>query len=117
MIQKIISGILILATVYLNFKHGWSGITNRLQADEAQLMRDAGLTKPVILLLSILSLIVCVLTVVPKTFFIGNVINAFSILIIIAFALNAKYYKLVLMELPFLLIPLILIWLHHPLEK
>jgi hypothetical protein len=117
MILKIISGILILVTVYLNFKHGWAGITNKLEPEEAKMMTDIGLTRSIVLLISILSLLVCILTLLPRTFFIGNIINATSILIIIAFALNAKNYKLALIEIPFLLIPLFLIWAGHPLKR
>ena len=106
-----------LITGYLNFKHGWAGITNNLQAEEAKMMTDIGLTKFFVFLLSVFSLSVCILTVIPKTFFIGNIINAISILVIIAFALNAKNYKLAFIEIPFLLIPLILIWLGHPLKS
>jgi hypothetical protein len=67
--------------------------------------------------LSVASLTVCILTVIPGTFVIGNIINAVSILVIIALALNAKNYKLALIEIPFLLLPLVLIWLGHPLKK
>ena len=117
MILKIISGLLMLITVYLNLKHGWAGITNRLQAEEAKMMTDIGLTRFIIFTLGVSGLMVSILTVIPKTFLIGNIINAVSILVVIAFALNAKNYKLVLIEIPFLLIPLILIWLGHPLKK
>jgi hypothetical protein len=117
MIPKIISGILMLATVYLNFKHGWAGITNTMQEEETKLLAGIGLTKTGMYVLSVASLTVCILTVIPGTFVIGNIINAVSILVIIALALNAKNYKLALIEIPFLLLPLVLIWLGHPLKK
>jgi hypothetical protein len=98
-------------------KHGWIGITNSMDAGEAKLMSDIGLTKFAITLLSIVSLAVAILTVIPSTFFIGNIINATSILVIIAFSLNSGNYKLAFVEIPFLLIPLVLIWLGHPLKS
>lgn len=117
MLAKIISGILILVTVYLNFKHGWAGITNNVKQEEAKMMTDLGLTKTILLIVSVLCLAVCVLTLIPQTFFIGNIINAISILLIMAFALRSGNYKMALIEIPFLLLPLLLIYLGYPLKK
>jgi len=117
MIVKAISGLLILVTVYLNFKHGWAGITNNLKPEEAKMMTDLGLNKTMVTVISVLSLSVCVLTLLPQTFFIGNIINAFSILLIMAFALRSGNYKIILIEVPFFLLPLLLIYLGHPLKK
>lgn len=89
MIVKIISILLILVTVFLNFKHGWAGITNNLKPEEAKMMADLGLNKTMFTIVSVFSLAVCVLTLLPQTFFIGNIINAFSILLIMAFALRS----------------------------
>jgi len=117
MIVKIISILLILVTVFLNFKHGWAGITNNLKPEEAKMMADLGLNKTMVTIVSVFSLSVCVLTLLPQTFFIGNIINAFSILLIMAFALRSGNYKIALMELPFFMLPLLLIYLGHPLKK
>ena len=117
MIVKIISILLILVTVFLNFKHGWAGIANNLKPEEAKMMADLGLNKTMVTAISVLSLAVCVLTLLPQTFFIGNIINAFSILLIMAFALRSGNYKIMLMEVPFFILPLLLIYLKHPLKK
>lgn len=45
MALKIISGIFILVTVYLNFKHGWSGITGDMSPEETKMMSDIGIGK------------------------------------------------------------------------
>ncbi|WP_317899819.1 hypothetical protein [Aurantibacillus circumpalustris] len=117
MIIKIISAVLILITVFFSLKHGWSGITNNLKPEEAKMMSDIGIGHNMILLIAILSLIVAVLVVFPQTFFIANVINATIILMIMAFALKEGNIKTALVEIPFLLMPLIMIYLGHPLKK
>lgn len=117
MTAKIICGILILVTVYLNFKHGWAGITNNMSPEETKMMNDIGIGKSWILPISILSFLICLLVLFPQTFFIGNVLNAMLILLIMAMALKAGVTKTALIEIPFLLMPLIMIWLGHPLQK
>jgi hypothetical protein len=53
----------------------------------------------------------------PRTFFLANVLNAVLILLIMALALRVGNLKTALIEIPFLAMPLLLIWLKHPLEK
>ncbi len=117
MLLKIISGVLVLVTVYLNFKHGWAGITNNLKPEEAKMMADLGLNKTILMVVSVLALATCILTLVPQTFFVGNIVNAFGIVLVMSFALRAGNYKMALMEIPFLLLPLVLIYLGYPLKK
>ncbi len=115
--MKIISGILILITIYFNFKHGKSGITNTMSVEEAKMMTDIGIGKNLILPISILSFAICLLVLFPQTFFIGNIINAILILLIMAMALKAGETKIALIEIPFLMLPLIMIYLGHPLKS
>jgi hypothetical protein len=103
--------------VYLNVKHGWAGIANKLSAAESKMLASLGFTQTSLMLLSIASLAVAVLTVIPVTFFYGNVLNAVLILIIMALALKTGNIQTALMEIPFLAMPLVLIWLGHPLSK
>jgi hypothetical protein len=49
--------------------------------------------------------------------FIGNILNAFLIVLIMAFALHSGNFKTALMEIPFFAMPLILIFLGYPLKK
>lgn len=116
MIVRIISGILMLFTAYLNFKHGWAGLSGRMSTEETKMMTDLGISKPVLTGISVLAIVSAILTLVPKTFFIGNILNAFGIIIVMSFALRSGNYKTALMEIPFLLIPLVLIYLGHPLK-
>lgn len=115
--MKIISGILILITAFLSFKHGWTAITNNASQQEAEMFTRIGITRPLSLITGILSFAVGVMVLFPKTFFIGNVVNAALILLIMALSLKAGNMKTALIEIPFLLMPLVLIYLGHPLAK
>lgn len=115
--MKIVSAILILVTVYLNLKHGWSGLSGRMSEAEAKLMADMGLDQTMVTVISVMGLATADLTLIPGTFFAGNILNAIGILLVMSFALRAGNVKVALSEIPFLLLPLVLIWLGYPLAK
>lgn len=115
--MKIISGVLILITAFLSISHGWSGVSGSLKPEEAKMMADIGLTKPLLSVIGVLSLAVGVLVLIPQTFFLGNLLNAFMILLIMAFSLKSGILKTFLIEIPFLIMPLVLIWLGHPFKR
>ena len=83
--MKIISGILVL-TVYLNIKHGWNGLTNRVSPEEAKQFADLGINRTNGLIIGVATLTVVPLILFPLTFFAGNLLNAVLILFIIAMA-------------------------------
>lgn len=115
--MKIISGILIIVSIYLSVKHGWSGITNKMSIKETKMLSDLGINKTMGQIVAILSFVVAIFLLFPQTFFVGNLINATMILVIMALALKTGNYKISFIEIPFLLMPLILIYLGHPLKK
>lgn len=115
--MKIISGILIVVTVFFNVKHGWAGLTNKVSPEQSKMFADIGIDRPLGIIIGLLTLAVAVLVLFPKTFFAGNLINASLILLIMALALNKGNVKLTLIEIPFLILPLLLIYLGHPLKK
>jgi hypothetical protein len=112
---KIISGILILITAFLSFKHGWEGLSMKSEPNE--MVNALGISKTVILAVSVLNLAVGILVLFPQTFFIGNLINAILIVMIMALSLKTGNVKIALIEIPFLLMPLLMIYLGHPLKK
>ncbi|RYF72440.1 MAG: hypothetical protein EOO39_12150 [Cytophagaceae bacterium] len=114
MTLKIISGVLILVTAFLSVKHGWGGISGNVKPEEAKMMADLEISQPVLLIISVMSLAVGGLVLFPQTFFVGNLLNATTILLIMAYALRVDNLKIALIEIPFLLMPLLLIWLGHP---
>ncbi|MDQ2718770.1 MAG: hypothetical protein M3Z26_03250 [Bacteroidota bacterium] len=115
--MKIISGILILITVFLNVKHGWSGLTNSVTPEESKMFADLGINRSMGIIIAVLTLVAAVLILFPQTFFIGNLINAAIILSVLALALKTGNIKLALIEIPFLLMPLVMIYLGHPFKK
>ena len=115
--MKILCGLLILTTIFLNFKHGWSGITNTMKPEEAKMISDLGINKSMLMVISVLSLAICMLVLFPQTFFVGNMVNAAIILLIMGLALKTGNLKTALIEIPFLLMPLVMIYLGHPFKK
>ena len=116
--MKIISGILILITIFLNVKHGWSGLTNKISPEESTMFADLGINRTMGIIIAVLTLVAAVLLILfPQTFFVGNLLNATIILSILALALKNGNIKLALIEIPFLLMPLIMIYLRHPFKE
>ena len=115
--MKIISGILVLISVYFSFRHGWPGVTNNLKPEQAQMVETLGLSRSAFFITSLLTLLVGPLVLIPYTFFCGNLLNAMLILLIMSLSLKAGDLRTALVEIPFLLMPLIMIYLGHPLRK
>jgi hypothetical protein len=117
MIFKIISGALLLFTTYMGIKHGWQ-VLNIKPGDtgpEIDLIRKLNLSQGVLKVFAVLTILSALLILFPQTFVMGNILNAIGIVLIMSTLLNVREIKPVLIEIPFLLIPLILIYLKHPL--
>ena len=115
--MKIVSAILLLVSAGLSARHGWAGLTGNVSPAAEKMIGGLGLSQPVLVGLSWLNLLVAGLLLFPPTFFAANLLNAAVILLIIAYALNAGNLHTALIEIPFVLLPLALIWLKHPLAK
>lgn len=115
--MKVISTILIAITVFLNAKHAWSGLTKSMKPEETKMLSDIGMGEAFILPIGIVSLAICILVLFPQTYFIGNLLNAITILLIMTMALNTNNLKTAFIEIPFLLLPLVMIWLGYPMKK
>lgn len=111
--MKIISIVLLLVSAFLSIKHGWDAF-QPANAEQAKMVADLGITKTLMPYLGAFSIAVGLMLFFPQTFFIGNLLNAVTILLIMALSLNAGNYKMALIEIPFLAMPLILIWLKYP---
>lgn len=115
--MKIISGLLLLVSVYLSVRHGWAGITQTLTPAEAAMLADLGFTKPALYAFSVYTLAGAAWLLFPPTFFLGNLLHAAGFLLLAALALRTGNLRLAATELAVLLLPLALIWLKHPLAK
>ena len=111
--MKIVSIILLLASAFLSIKHGWDAFQPST-AEQAKMMANLGITKTIMPFFGALSIIIGLMLFFPQTFFLGNLLNAVTIVLIMALSLRAGDYKMALMEIPFLAMPLILIWLKYP---
>ncbi len=111
--MKIVSIILLLVSAGLSIKHGWDAF-QPANAEQAKMMANLGITKTLMPYFGVFSIIVGLMLLFPQTFFIGNLLNAVTIVLIMALSLNAGDSKTALIEIPFLAMPLILIWLKYP---
>jgi len=111
--MKIISIILIAISAFLSFKHGWDAFQN-VNPEQAKMMSDLGINKALSPYFGALSIIVGLMILIPQTFFIGNLLNAMTIVLIMALSLKAGNVRIALIEIPFLALPMVLIWLKYP---
>ncbi|MCH7396382.1 hypothetical protein MM236_00205 [Belliella sp. DSM 107340] len=111
--MKILSIILLLVSALLSMKHGWDAF-QPANAEQLKMMSNLGISKSVMPYFGAFSIIIGFLLFFPQTFFLSNVLNAVTIVLIMALSLKAGDYKMALMEIPFLTLPLLLIWLRYP---
>jgi hypothetical protein len=78
------------------------------------MMTNLGISKTAVPGFGALSIIIGLMLLFTQTFFISNVLNAVIIGLIMTLSLRAGDYKMALIEIPFLAMPLILIWLKYP---
>ncbi len=117
MVIKLISGALILFTAYMGIKHGWQGLRAKPgdTGPAAELFKKLNLSANATKIIAVLSILSGILILAPQTFVFGNLLNAGLILVLMILFLNAGEIKPALIEVPFLLIPLLLIYFGHPL--
>ncbi|MBC9797340.1 DoxX family protein [Sinomicrobium weinanense] len=110
---KIINSILILIAVTMGLKQGWAMFSGSRKMIEMFSKWDFSVTG--LKVLGVLTLCSALMILFSKTFVYGNVLMASTILLIIGFHLNEGNLKGVLIELPFFLLNLIIIYLKYPL--
>ncbi|GAB3249567.1 hypothetical protein GCM10027347_06760 [Larkinella harenae] len=112
--MKIVSIILLLISAFLSLKHGWDAF-QPANAEQTKMMADLGITKTAMPFFGVFSILIGLMILFPQTFFLGNVLNAITIVLIMALSLQAGNIRMALIEIPFLAMPLVLIGLKHPL--
>lgn len=112
---KILNTALILFALYMGFRQGWAMLTGKPEMTAMFSKWDIGKTG--LMTLGFFTMLGAVLVLFPKTFIWGNFITAAGILLIIAFHLRDKDFKGVLIELPFFLLSLVIIYLQYPFTK
>lgn len=114
MVKNIISATLLLISVTLSFKHAWDTIYYKSNPESVKMMENLGISETFIPYLAAVAIAVGVLLLIPKTFFLGNMLNAILVVMIMGLALRAGNYRIALIEIPFLVMPLVMIWLKYP---
>lgn len=112
---KIINTLLILFALYMGIKQGWSMITGKPEMME--MFGKWNIGKTGLMVLGIVTICGAILVLMPKTFLWGNFITAAGILFIICLHLQQRDLKGVAIEIPFLLMSLVILFLQHPLSK
>ncbi|MET0467073.1 MAG: hypothetical protein ABW007_28210 [Chitinophagaceae bacterium] len=113
MIKTIIGSALLIISLALSLKHGWDAF-QPANAEQAKMMANLGVSRSVMPYFGVFSIITGLMLLFPQTFFISNLLNAITILLIMALSLKAGDHKMALIEIPFLAMPLLLIWLKYP---
>ncbi|PSL31042.1 hypothetical protein [Chitinophaga ginsengisoli] len=114
MVKNIISALLLLISVTLSFKHAWDTVHYKNNPESVKMMESLGISEAFIPYLAFVAITVGVLLLIPGTFFLGNMLNAILIVIIMGLALRVGNYRMALIEIPFLVLPLVMIWLKYP---
>lgn len=115
MVLKIINGILILIAVFMGLKQGWAMTSGK--PEMLDMFGKWGFNKAGVMINGMVTIASALLILFPKTFIWGNFLMAATILMIICFHLLEKDLKGVVIELPFLFLNLIIIYLQHPLAS
>jgi len=115
MAVKIVSSILILAAVFMGIKQGYAMFSGK--PEMLEMFGKWNFTKTAVMATGIITLISSVLILHPRTFLWGNFLMAAGILMITCFHLLNKDLKGAAIEVPFLLLNLVIIYLGHPLKS
>lgn len=114
MVLKIINAILILFAVFMGFKQGSAMFAGK--PEMLELYGKWHIGKSGVMVNGLVTMLSAVL-IFPKTFVWGNFLMAAGILLIICFQISERDFKGAMIELPFLLLNLLIIYLQHPLKN
>ena len=115
MIVKVLNSILILGAVYMGFKQGFAMFSGKTEMME--MFSKWGFSKTTLMINGAVTILAALMIVFPKTFVWGNFLMAAGILMILCLQLLNKDLKGAAVELPFLLLNLVIIYLQHPMNK
>lgn len=115
MVLKVINAILILFAVFMGFKQGYAMFSGK--PEMLHMFSKWGLVRNGVMINGAITIIAALLILFPKTFVWGNFLMAAGILLIICFQLLDKNLKGAAIELPFLLLNLVILYLQHPLKN
>jgi hypothetical protein len=112
---KIFNSILMLVAVFMGLKQGYAMLT--VKPEMVEMFSKWNFNKTAVMLNGAITILSALFILFPKTFVFGNFLMAAGILMILCFHLLDKNLKGAAIELPFLLLNLVIIYLQHPLSK
>ena len=112
MTLRILNSVLILFAVFMGIKHGWNMLTAK--PEMLEMFGKRNFSKNAVIVNGAITLLASLLILFPKTFVWGNFLMAAGILMIICLQLLNKDLKGAAIEIPFLLLNLVIIYLQHP---
>lgn len=115
MALKIVNSVLILVAVFMGFKQGYAMLSGKTEMLE--MFGKWNINRTGLIAIGTVTMLSALLILFPKTFIWGNFLMAAGILLIICFHLLNKDLKGVMIELPFILLNVIIIYLQHPLKN
>ncbi|MNQ45558.1 hypothetical protein D3C85_593430 [compost metagenome] len=104
--------VLFLFVVFMGIVQGFSMIAGSTEV--IKMFENFNFNKTEILLFGITTLMSSILIFNPKTFLIGNFLLAVTILLLTLLQIQNQNLKEAFVEMPFLLMNLILVYLKHP---
>jgi hypothetical protein len=111
-IARIISAILVLLAFIMGLRHGVALV----RSTPAKVLETLhiSLSQPTILTIGVLTCVGAILILFPQTFFAANFISAAVVLYLAAVQSKAHNLRGALVELPFVLLPLLVLYLGYP---
>jgi hypothetical protein len=111
-VARIISAILVLLAFVMGLRHGVDLI--RSTPAKVQETLHISLNQPTILTVGVLTCVGAILILFPQTFFAANFITAAVVLYLAAVQSKAHNLRGASVELPFVLLPLLVLYLGYP---
>lgn len=115
MMLKILNSVLILCAVFMGLKQGYAMLTAK--AEMLEMFSKWNFSKTAIMINGAITIFSALLILFPKTFVWGNFLMGAGILMIMCLHLLDKDLKGFAIELPFLLLNLVIIYLQYPFLK
>jgi hypothetical protein len=111
-VARIISAILVLLAFVMGLRHG----VDLVRSTPAKVLETLhiSLSQPTILTIGVLTCAGAILVLFPQTFFAANFISAAVVLYLAASQSKTHNLRGALVELPFVLLPLLVLYLGYP---
>ena len=115
MILKLINSVLILVALFMGLKQGYAMFSGK--PEMLEMFGKWNFSNTAVMINGGITMLAAVLILFHKTFLVGNFLMAAGILMIICLHLLDKDLKGAGIEIPFLLLNLVILYLQHPLDK